>query len=302
MKADKRQAVLEATRRLGFQPNVVARSLARGRSMTIGVLTQLIGSPFYDSVSQGVIAGLSGTGYSPVFVDGQWQMTEEVDAIRALVGRRVDGLVLIGGDVPADEIAELCQDMPTVVVARQLARQQYHCISMDNVAGGYAATRYLIEHGHKQIAMIRGLAHHSDAIDRRQGYERALREAGITPDPALMVDGDFSAESGVSAVDRLLAEGRSFTAIFASNDQMAFGARLALFRRGLKVPEDVSLIGFDDQLESAYMLPPLTTVRQPAREMGAQASQAVLALIAGRQPAPSLMQGQLQIRESVSRR
>ena len=94
---DKKRLVLEATERLGFQPNVVARSLANGRSMTIGVITQNIGSPFYDSISQGVIAGLLDSSYSPIFMDGQWDRVAEIDAIRALIGRRVDGLLLIGG-------------------------------------------------------------------------------------------------------------------------------------------------------------------------------------------------------------
>lgn len=297
---DKRKAVLQATERLGFAPNSLARSLAKGRSMTIGVLTQNIGSPFYDAISQGVIAGLGGTGYSPLFMDGQWQRSVEVDAIRALLGRRVDGLVLIGGDVAARELATLCADLPTVVVARQLAHERLHCIHADNVAGGDLATRHLIEHGHRQIAMIRGIDHHPDAIDRFTGYRKALAAAGIELDPELVCEGDFSAASGVRAVDALIASDRRFSAVFAANDMTAFGARLALHRHGRRVPQDVSLVGFDDQAEAAFVTPPLTTVRQPAIEMGEQASRGLLALIAGEPFEPRPLEVELQVRESVA--
>jgi len=298
---NKRRAVLEAAERVGFEPNVFARSLASGRSMTIGVLTQLIGSPFYDAISQGVIAGLGGSGYSPIFVDGQWQHSSEVAAIRALLGRRVDGLVLIGGDVPGDELAALCGGLPTVVVARELPADEHHCVFVDNVEGGYRAAKHLIEHGHREIAMIRGVEHHPDAIDRFSGYEIALREAGIEPDPELMLKGDFTAESGVRGIDALLDSDKRFTAVFAANDMTAFGARLALHRRGLRVPEDVSIVGFDDQAEAAFMAPPLTTIRQPAREMGNQASRTLLALIGGEPFEPQPLDTELRVRESVAR-
>ena len=154
---DKRRAILEATQRLGFKPNLVAQSLAKGKSMTVGVLTQNIGSPFYDAISQGVISGLGETGYSAIFGDGQWKNDVEIEAIRALLNRRVDGLVLMGGELPASEIAALRGELPTIVVARRLPGESHHCIFMDNVDGGYRATKHLIEYGHREIAIIRGI-------------------------------------------------------------------------------------------------------------------------------------------------
>ncbi len=298
----KRRSVLEATEKLGFKPNVVARSLARGRSMTIGVLTQNIGSPFYDAVSQGLIAGLSGTGYSPIFVDGQWDEEVEIEAVGALLGRRVDGLVLIGGKAPGPELEELCGRLPTILVARKMRTDRHCCIFTDNVEGGYRATKHLIDRGHREIAIIQGIEDHPDAIDRYEGYRRALAEAGIAMDPGLVLAGDFTGEAGVAGVEKLLASGRSFTAVFTANDITAFGARLALYRKGIRVPEDVSLVGFDDQLEAAFMAPPLTTVRQPAREMGLEASRGLLRLIEGEAFASRTLSGALLIRESVVRR
>lgn len=298
---NKRQAVQEAIDRLEFKPNDVARSLAHGRTRTIGTLTQIIGSPYYDTIAQGVIAGLSGSDYSPLFVDGQWEQSAEITGIRTLLSRQVDGLVLIGGDIPGDELSDLCADLPTVVVARQLPGD-HHCIFMDNIDGGYQATKHLIQQGHERIAVIRGHQHHPDAIDRFTGYRQALKEAGLPYHSNLVIEGDFSAESGVRAIEELLAREAPFTAVFAANDMTAFGARLALHRHDLGVPQDVSLIGFDDQMEAAFATPPLTTIRQPAREMGMQASRAILSLIDGESFSSLRVQGELIERESVSRR
>lgn len=296
---DKKNAVLTATRRLGFKPNIVAQSLASGRSMTIGVLTQNMGSPFYDAIAQGVIAGLSNSNYSPIFADGQWQIPKELSALQSLVGRRVDGLVLIGGGISSQQLEDSCEGLPTVIVARTFEESYYRCISMDNAGGGYAVTRHLLDRGHRKIAIIRGLPHHADAIERYQGYCRAIKEFGLVQDPRLVVESDFSPASGITAVNELIKRGETFTAIFAANDLTAFGARLALDQHGLRVPGDVSLIGFDDQLESAYMTPPLTTYRQPAREMGQYAATAILKLLQGEVFTSIQVPGELIIRQSV---
>lgn len=296
---DKKNAVLTATRRLGFKPNIVAQSLASGRSMTIGVLTQNMGSPFYDAIAQGVIAGLASSNYSPIFADGQWQIPKELSALQSLVGRRVDGLVLIGGGISSQQIDDTCDGLPIVIVARTFAESHYRCISMDNIAGGYAATRHLLDRGHRKIAIVRGLPTHADAIERYQGYVRALEELGMVPDPRLVVESDFSPESGITAVNELVKRGERFSAIFAANDLTAFGARLALDQHRLRVPDDVSLIGFDDQLESAYITPPLTTYRQPAREMGQYAADAILKLLQGEEFSSLQVHGELVIRHSV---
>lgn len=298
---DKRTAVLEAMQTLGFEPNLVARSLAGGRSMTLGVLTQNIGSPFYDALAKGVIRGLAGSGYSPLFVDGQWQQSNEMESIRTLIGRRVDGLLLIGGNVPVDQLNELRQTLPTIVVGRELVGWENQCIHVDNVQAGYAATKHLISHGHERIALLRGIKEHPDAIQRFEGYVKAIEEAGIGFDSDLIYQGDFSGQSGVMAVNSLISKSIHFTAIFAANDIVAFGARLALSRHGLRVPEDISLIGFDDQAEAAFATPPLTTMKQPAVEMGEAAAQSLVKLIDNEEYELACIPVELQIRESVAR-
>ncbi|NNE00817.1 MAG: LacI family DNA-binding transcriptional regulator [Pirellulaceae bacterium] len=297
---DKRAAVTRAMKAMGYQPSVLARSLAGGQSMTIGILTQNIGSPFYDTVAQGVIARLAGTGYSPIFVDGRWNESTEVEVVQALLDRKVDGLVLIG-EVPESTFDEVRQQVPTIVVGRDLSDWK-HCIFVDNRDIGYLATKHLIDAGHTEIAMIGGIEHHPDAKLRYQGYVQALRDAGIQPDPELYFCGNFSSQSGVMAIKSFLTRGKNFSAVFAANDAMAFGANLAFYRSGIRVPEDISIVGVDDQAESAFMTPPLTTVRQPAAEMGNLAAEALLKLIKGDSCELKTLPADLQIRESVARR
>ncbi|TWT84988.1 HTH-type transcriptional repressor CytR [Planctomycetes bacterium CA13] len=296
-----RSNVLEAMKSLGYQPNAFARSLASGRSMTVGVVTQNIGSPFYDMIMQGVIKGFSGTGYSPIFADGQWEERTELDVIRTLLGRKVDGLLLLGG-FPGKELAELKERSPTIIVGRDLSGWEGQCVYIDNVAAAFEATKHLIDFGHRNIALIRGIEHHQDANRRFDGYSEALSDAGIKLDPELVVEGDFSAQSGILAINSLLMRGKSFTAVFCANDMVAYGARLALHRQGIRVPEDVSLVGFDDQAESAFMTPPLTTVRQPGIEMGEAAALGLVELMQGRSCKLPVLRAELQRRESVARR
>jgi LacI family transcriptional regulator len=296
----KRKAVLGAVADLNYQPNVFARGLASGQSMTIGVLTQNFGSPFYDAIIQGVVQGLNKTEYFPIFADGQWQPEIELEAVRAMLRRQIDGLIVLGGFLGVEEIEQLTEDIPLIMVASRVASFEENCIYIDNVEAAYLATQHLIDLGHRRIAHICGRSDHPDARDRRQGYMKALEEAGIEPDQDLIIEGTFRRQSGVLAVEMLLSGRSSFSAIFAANDQMAFGTRLGLYRRGIRVPEDVSLVGFDDEPAAAFMIPPLTTVRQPAVELGLEAARITLARLKGERVAPTRFKAQLVVRESTA--
>jgi LacI family transcriptional regulator len=296
---DKRTAVLEAMKAMNFEPNIFARSLAGGQTKTIGILTQNIGSPFYDGISQGVLSRLTGTSYSPIFADGQWKPEIGYAALETLVGRKVDGLILVGGRLPMDQLQDLRERLPCVAVGRKIDEWESQCLYVDNEEGAFQATNHLIELGHRKIAHITGIIDHPDSIHRLEGYKRALQEASIAFDEDLICEGLFDGESGVKAIETLLSRSKDFTAIFAANDLTAFGARLALYRQGISVPEDVSIIGFDDQTESAYVTPPLTTVRQPAREMGQAAAGALLKLIKGEQYEKPPLPTKIVVREST---
>ncbi|HEU4740960.1 MAG TPA: substrate-binding domain-containing protein [Meiothermus sp.] len=298
VKPHKRDAVLKAIERLHYHPNILAKGLAQGRSLTIGVITQEISSPFYGEMLKGVEQALEETPYHPIFASGHWRADQEEAALKVLVARQIDALVVMDGSVPEDRLLELVKTMPVVVVGRKIPGLR--CLGIDNVRGAYEGTQHLIELGHRRIAHIAGPQSHPDAIDRLKGYQRALEDAGIAFDPALVVEGDYLEPSGLLAVEALLARGALFTAIFAANDQMAYGANVALYRRGIRVPQDVSLVGFDDLPSSSYFTPPLTTVRQPGLEMGWEAARMVLDLLEGRRYTPKTLSTRLMVRESTA--
>jgi len=299
---EKRAAVLAAMKDLNFQPNLFARGLAGGKSMTIGILTQNIGSPFYDALDQGVIQRLMGTNYSPIFVDGQWQEDVGATGLRVLLGRQVDGLIVIGGNTTAESLNELKDRTHLIVVARQVEGLEGHCVYIDNTKAAYDATKYLIDSGHEKIAHITGISAHQDSISRLAGYTQALNDANIEFDEDLVIDGGFDGRNGLVALESLLMNRKSFTAVFCASDSMALGARLALYRRGIRVPDDISIVGFDDQPGAEFMTPPLTTVRQPAVEMGHAAADAILQLIAKKEVELPVFETELVFRESVARR
>jgi LacI family transcriptional regulator len=297
----KKKAVMEAVELLNFQPNSLASGLAGGQSMTIGVQTQKIGSPFYDSITHGIIQSLSSSRYSPMFVDGRWEPELERAGIETLLRRQVDGLIITGGQLPKEQIEIVMNQTPVLIVGREIKGLEEHCLFIDNFDAAYRATKYLIELGHRNILHISGVNRQQDAIRRYKGYQYALEEAGIEFDPELVYEGSFDAPSGVDAVETLLDKGKEFTAIFSANDMMAFGARLALHHRGIAVPKDVSLIGFDDQPEAAFMTPPLTTVRQPAFEMGIAVGEAMLCILKNEPYSLPNLPCEIQIRESTAR-
>lgn len=299
---DKRTAVEEAIARLGFVPNPVARGLAGGRTLSVGVVTRAIDSPFYGGALRGIEDTLSQAGYSPLFVSGQWSAQHEARCIEALLSRRVDGLIVLTGRLADSALAAMSRELPVVVTGRTMRAPGLVALDFNNFEGARLATEHLLQLGHRQVAFITGDMRHPDGKERLRGYRSALEAAGLAEDPELVIPGDFTEASGLAAVERLLDSRKSFTAIFAANDQMAFGAGLALYRRKLRVPHDVSLVGFDDLAPAMFSIPPLTTVHHPVYELGQLAAKAMLQLLAGDQPTLALPAPQLIVRESTRER
>jgi LacI family transcriptional regulator len=297
--ADKRAAVMAIINSLHYRPNVVAQGLARGKSHSVGVLAQEISNLFFGQILKGIEHRLRGTGYYPLFASG-WHAHEAIDALEMLLAHRVDSLIIVGGWVADEYLLQVAERVPLVAISRTIAGLEDHCVQVENFQGGYEATKHLIDLGHRQIAHVTGLPHHPHAIDRREGYRKALADAGLPYDPELVVEGDFEEPSGQDAIQDLLRAGKRFTGVFLSNDRMAYGALLALFGHGLRVPDDVSIIGFDDQPSSAYTLPPLTTVRQPTFEIGAATAEAVLRLLRGERLALPVVATSLVVRSSTA--
>lgn len=297
---EKRLAVEAAIQKLKFRPNLSARGLRSGCTHTIGLLTQELESPYFASASKGVDEALTGSGYAPIVVPGHWNPQEELERVALLMARKVDALVVLGGRLSDAQITELAQQQPVAVIGRRLAAPRVFSFYQDQVEGGRLATEHLIALGHRRIAHIAGPANHADALERKEGFMLAHRQAGLTVDPSLLVEGDFMEGGGISAMEALLTSGRRFTAVFCANDQSLWGAKLALYRRGVMVPAQMSLVGFDDLPQSQYMSPPVTTIRQHTFAMGQAAAWALLAELgaaAGRE-APHVPPIQLQVRET----
>jgi LacI family transcriptional regulator len=276
---EKQDAVERAIRQLNFQPNLSARSLRSGSTQMIGVLTQELQSPYFSGGTLGIEEGLAGTGYAPVFVPTHWDPHQEVERARLLLARKVDALILLSGNLTDEQVISLAVQRPVAITDRKLIAPNVHSFYFDQVEGGRLAVEHLIALGHRRIAHIAGPQNILDAVDRRLGYVQAHRDHGLSIDPRLIVDGDFMEAGGARAMEELLARAQDFTAVFCANDQMLIGARLVLYRRGINVPGDVSLVGFDDVPQLTYLTPPGTTIRQPIREMGFAAARSVLRAI-----------------------
>lgn len=298
---NKQEAVLKAMQELDYRPNVFAQGLASGQSMTIGALTQNIGGPLHDSMLRGILVGLEDSNYTPLFADGYWDAKREEEAINILLDRRVDGLIVVGGDCAESVLCEVARQIPLILVGRNIAGIADQCLSLEDYHGGYTATQHLIEMGHRNIAHVTGMLSHQDAVERREGYKQALLDNGLEVNPELIIEGNYNEQAGVLAIEMLLTGRKNFTALFAANDQMAYGARLALYRRGIRVPQDISIVGYDDQPTTAYMTPPLTSIRIPAVEIGEGAARALLRLMRGEAAAIPRFPPTLSVRESVAR-
>ncbi len=302
--AEKRALVLTAIEKLQYRPNAVARGLARGRSMTVGVLVQDIGSPFFARMVSGIEQGLDCAGYRPLLTTTHWRTEHEEDqmgALQLLLEWRTDGVIVLGSHIPDETLRTVAAQVPMVVVARRVEGLESQCLYVDNTDGAYRATRYLIGLGHTRIAHIAGTSGHPDAAARQEGYRRALAEAGLAIDEGLIIDGQFTEQSGLAGVEELLSRGERFSAIFAANDQAAYGVMLGLFNHGYRIPTDVSVVGFDDQFVSAYTLPPLTTVHHPTVEMGRVAAAGLLHLLDNRELLLPRFPAELIIRKSAMR-
>lgn len=272
-----KRAVEQAIAALGYRPNTLARGLVTGKSGVVGVLIPDVAGPLYAQMARGIEDVLDEHGMSFMMVTGNRDPEAERASIELLLNRRVDALILIGSGLQHEPLEKLLRGGPPVVLMeREGSAENFTTISLANSEGAERATRYLIARGHRRIAHVAGIRRAGER--RLKGYLKTMREAGLTPGPILQ--GDFSEESGMALADALLADAE-VTAVFCANDRMAVGLYRALNLRQRSIPEDLSVVGFDDLPWGAYLNPPLTTVRQPARQMGQLAAREVLTALAG---------------------
>ncbi|HEY0801811.1 MAG TPA: LacI family DNA-binding transcriptional regulator, partial [Steroidobacteraceae bacterium] len=257
-----KHAVEAAIAKFDFRPNASARGLALGKTLTIGVMAQAIDSPFYGEGLRGIEACLQQRGYAPLFMSGNWRDEDEDRCIREFIARGADGIIVFAGRLSDAKLKSYAKQISIVVTGRRLRAPGLFSLQIDDQHGAMLAVRHLIDFGHRKIAFITGSENHPDAMERLAGYKETLQDAGISFEPKLVAVGDWHEAGGLRATLELLDSKVEFTALFCVNDQTAYGACLALYRRGLSVPGDMSVVGFDDLPASAYRLPPLTSVRQ----------------------------------------
>lgn len=287
---------------MGYLPSAVARSLVTRRSQTIGIVVTTITDLFFAEVIHGIEEAAFEHGHSVVLANSREQPQRELQAIRTLLEKRVDGIILVSGcSTNEQRFGEQVQETPLVVVNNVHQEHSGYSVEVDNLSGGEIATQYLLDLGHRCIGHISGPLIEWDAVERQQGYERALRSHGLAVDPSLIVRGGKRPVGAIEATKQLLDLPSPPTALFCYNDATALGAIRAIRATGLSVPQDISVVGFDDIDLAAYFEPPLTTVAQPKRKMAEIAVGMILDMVEGRLPVEScVLPSQLVIRESAA--
>lgn len=301
---DVRDNIRAIATRMGYVPNLVAQSLQGSRTRSIGVLVTTVSDPFFADVISGIEQAARPAGYSVLLAATHNDQEEEARCLDSFRARRVDGLIISSSSrIPAPPAAP---DMPMVLINNHSERRSdaLHSVSIDDRAGALQATQHLLALGHHKIGYI-GVASRVASNDRRRrGYEEAMAAAGLNSAAHVRVSASMTAdpEADVIAGRRLLPElaARGCTGIVCYNDMVAVGVFMACRELELRVPEDLSVVGFDDVAISRYITPQLTTVRQPGAELGRIAMQMTLALLDNKPVSDFLAQPLLLVRDSTS--
>lgn len=297
-----RERVEAAIAELGYHPNMIARSMARGHSNTIACILPNLTDYTFASIMEGAekVARRSGFYLLTASASDEAIFSDLVKDLTA--GWQIGGLMVANPYIDG-RFKHIPESLPVVLMGACPRDINACSISLDDEMGGKMAVEHLISLGHRRIAMVTGPMIEECSNDRLGGYLSALSEAGIVFDPALVIEGDWSATSGDQAVARWREQNIDFTALFAQNDRMAIGAMRSLRQAGQRIPEDVSVIGFDDIPLASYFDPPLTTMRQDLEYIGGEAAQLLLDVIIEKDPARQSCQipAELVVRESTGR-
>jgi DNA-binding LacI/PurR family transcriptional regulator len=286
----------------GYRLSAAARSLVTSRSSTIGVVVTTIADPFAAEVVLGIEDAANDHHYSVILANSNAEPDREVRVVRAFEERRVDGIIVTSSRVGAVYAEKLSQtQIPIVLLNNQHPSEFIHSVMIDNLAASLQATRHLIELGHRRIAYIGDRFGCQSDTERFSGYRTALDHADLPFLPHFVAHGNGKPEEGASAMENLLRLPVLPTAVFCYNDMTALGAMRAISARRLHVPADISIVGFDDLFLAQYAAPPLTTVRQPMREMGRLAMETLIKLLGGSGSQRNIkVPGELIVRQSTA--
>jgi DNA-binding LacI/PurR family transcriptional regulator len=265
-----KEKVLKVMKDLNYQPSVVASALTGKRTFTIGLLIPDIANPFFAEIARSVEDRGHELGFSVVMCSTDNNIQKEEKYISLLKQKSVDGIIIATGTRNLKIIQEelLAQQIPVALIARDMPALAVDTVLIDDFLGGYQATSHLISLGHKKIAIIAENLNVASSRERIRGYQQALEDAGISFDKNLLLVSDFSVESGKEVARRLLRDSSRPTAIFACNDLLAIGVIQAARELDINIPDDISVVGFDNTILATIIDPPLTTIAQPIQDMG----------------------------------
>ena len=301
-----RERVEQAIEDLGYVPSGVAQSLRSKRTRSLALLVPDITNAFWTTVARGVEDAAQSQGYSVLLCNTDEDVTKQLRYLDVVVSQRVDGVIIAPYDSEVKNLGKLPErHIPTVVIDRHINGWEVDTVTGDSISGARALVQHLIHLGHTRIAMITGAAETSTAADRVAGYQLALAEAGLPIDLNLIKYGEFRAEAGERLTEQALAENPPPTAIFAANNAIATGVVDALEKHGLRTPQDIALVVFDDLPNTSHFFPFFTVAVQPAYEIGVNAAQLLLSRLEAEvslQPRQVVLPTRLIIRHSCGSR
>ncbi len=300
-----RARVLEAIAKTGYVPNPAARTLRSQKTFMVLVVLPDLANTFFSKILRGIEETLFEAGYGMIISDLDGSPEKEAHFAAFTAAGRVDGAILLNGHLFGQsregEGKPARITIPLVAACEAIPGADIPQIEIDNRAAACRMTQHLASLGHRRIAYVSGPASNILERDRFQGYKDGLEAAGLPFDPVLVIPGDYTIESGIRAGQDLVARSSRPTAVFCTSDEMAISLMRTFFSAGLRVPEDISVAGFDDIEFAAVAEPPLTTIRQPRRELGQAAASALIDLLQGRPSSKRIRLGtELVIRESVA--
>ncbi|WP_051902281.1 LacI family DNA-binding transcriptional regulator [Photobacterium sanctipauli] len=290
--------IKEAISTLNYQPR---EPRPYKDSLSIGVLLTTCDCPFSNKILTGINHYANQTRSQLVIETSDWDPQQEISRLKYFRKLNLDGVIVVLGHISTQDTKQILGNTPVIFTCRRDSAEA-NTLNINNLIGGKLATNHLLQLGHHRIAHITGPSNVFDSQCRLQGYRESLTTAGLEIDDELIVEGDFSMKSGFAATQQLLTKGVSFSAIFAANDHTAFGAIQALDQSGLKVPCDISVIGFDDHPMCPFFIPQLTTIKQPLFELGLGAFSSLRAHIQRKPSNISLPPFELIIRKSTAAR
>ncbi|OAM87417.1 LacI family transcriptional regulator [Termitidicoccus mucosus] len=270
--AETARTIAEFARKENFTPNPIAKGLRLRRTNTIGLVIADVINPFFAGIASEIANATRNLGYSLILSDSKGDLTLEKQAVELLWQRQVDGMIVCPASESFEHLARYAKERRALVLVDQVSPEiGLPYVTSDNFAAGKMATAHLLEHGHKRIACLQGRPTTITSRLRVQGYAAALAGRGIAFDPAIVVGDSFDEQGGYLDTKLLLQSGRDVTAILALSDPLALGALRALAEAGRRVPDDISIVAFDDQPYMAHLASPLTAIAQASLEMGAAA-------------------------------